>query len=222
MSPRAYRSPARESTAAETRARIIEAARTLLSGPDGVTFTIERIAEGADVARMTVYNQFGSKGGLVEALSDDLAARGGIGRLPEAFQAMDALTGLEILIEVFMGFWEREQLLLRRLRAVIALDPDLNRSNRDGRRRQALTVILRRLSGQTGHPAPEEMGTAADLLLVLTSFEAYESLAAGRDQQNVARLVTAAAKRVLGIESDPVRQGHTGPQRLRTPRVRPI
>lgn len=211
MSPRAYRSLARESAAAETRARILEAARALLSGQGAVTFTIDAIAEGADVARMTVYNQFGSKRGLVEALSDDLAARGGIGRLPEAFRAADALTGLEMLVDVFTGFWERERLLLRRLRAVITLDPELSRSNRDVRRRQALAVVLRRLSEETGRPAPEEIETAADLLLVLTSFEAYESLAtAGRDQSSVARLVTAATKRVLGFESDPGSLGSPG------------
>lgn len=211
MSPRAYRSLARESAAAETRARILEAARALLSGQGAVTFTIDAIAEGADVARMTVYNQFGSKRGLVEALSDDLAARGGIGRLPEAFRAADALTGLEMLVDVFTGFWERERLLLRRLRAVITLDLELSRSNRDVRRRQALAVVLRRLSEETGRPAPEETETAADLLLVLTSFEAYESLAtAGRDQSSVARLVTAATKRVLGLESDPGSLGSHG------------
>lgn len=85
---------------------------------------------------------------------------------------------------------------------MIALDPELSQSNRDVRRRQALAAVLRRLSDEVGRPRPAEIETAADVLLVLTSFEAYESLAAGRDQRSVARLVTAAAKRVLGIDSD--------------------
>jgi AcrR family transcriptional regulator len=202
MSPRPYRSSARESAAAETRRRIIAAARTVLSAESTVTFTVDRIAEIADVARMTIYNQFGSKRGLVEALSDDLAAGGGIGRLPQAFRATDAMAGLEIVIEVFTGFWERERLVLRRLRAVIALDPELSQYNRDARRRQALTTVIRRLSDRTGSPAPDEVETAADLLLVLTSFEAYEDLAAGRDHATVVRIVNDAAKRVLGGESN--------------------
>jgi len=203
MSPRPYRSPSRESASAETRSRIIESARASLSRQGVVTFTIDAIAEAANVSRMTVYNQFGSKRGLVEALSDDLAARGGVGRLPEAFRAGDAVRGLEILVDVFTGFWERERLLLRRLRAVTTLDPELSRTDRDARRRQALAVLLHRLSAETGRPAPEETETAADLLLVLTSFEAYESLAAGgRDQRTVAQLVTAAAKRLLGVRGD--------------------
>jgi AcrR family transcriptional regulator len=183
----------------------MEAARTLLSGQGAVNFTIDAIAERADVARMTVYNQFGSKRGLVEALSDDLAARGGIGRLPEAFRAADALTGLEILVDVFTGFWEGERSLMRRLRAVITLDPELSESNRDAWRRQALTVLLDRLTAETGRPSHKEIDAATDLLLVLTSFEAYETLAAaGRDRRTVAEHLVAAVNRVLGFESYPI------------------
>jgi AcrR family transcriptional regulator len=204
MSPRAYHSPVRERASTETRARIIDAARALLSSDDAEPFTIDAIARRADVARMTVYNQFGSKRGLVDALSDDLAVRGGIGRLPQAFQAPDALTGLEILIEVFTGFWEQERPVLRRLRAVITLDPELSGSNRDVWRREYRVGLLRRLSSETGRPASDDIEAMADLLLILTSFEAYESLAApGRDQQSVAQIVVSAARRILGVPSDP-------------------
>jgi AcrR family transcriptional regulator len=201
MSPRTYRSPGRESAAGQTRSRIIESARSVLSSHGPIAFTIDAIAAGADVARMTVYNQFGSKRGLVEALSNDLAVRGGLGRMPEVFQAGDALSGLHVLVEVFAGFWRRERMVLSRLRAVISLDPELSQSNRDARRRQLLAVVLRRLSTETGRPAPEEIETAADLLLVLTSFEAYEILSeSGREHGDVAELVFEAAKRVLGLE----------------------
>lgn len=202
MCPRTYRSPGREVAAAETRDRILASARALLNAEDSMGFTIDAVAEGAGVARMTVYNQFRSKRGLVEALSDDLAVRGGIRRLPEAFQARDAITGLGILIEVFTGLWQQERLLIRRLRAVQALDPELSRSNRDDRRRQALLVLLRRLAAETGRPADEEFEAAADLLLVLTSFEAHETLTAGgRDAASVAALVLDSALRLLGVKT---------------------
>lgn len=199
--PRTYHSAVREAAAAETRARIIRAARAVLARRGHLTFTIDAIAQRAGVSRMTVYNQFGSKRGLVEALSDDLALRGGIHRLPEAFEAEDALRGLQILVGVFTDFWAREQAVIRRLRAVIALDPELSRSNRDVRRRRALVAILGRLSAQTGRPAPEEAETATDVLLTLTSFEAFENLlAAGRTPADASQIVYATAKRVLGLE----------------------
>jgi AcrR family transcriptional regulator len=201
MSPRPYRSEGRQAAAAETRARILEAARALLSVEGTVTFTVDAIAEQADVARMTVYNQFGSKRGLVEALSDDLALRGGIGRLPAAFQAESALAGLEILIQVFTGFWASERLVLHRLRAVAALDPELAESNRDARRRQAISVVLRRLGTDTGRPAPAELERLTALLWVLTGFDTYEQLASvGRNAKEIADLIFATAQQLLGLE----------------------
>ncbi len=40
-------------------------------------FTVDAVAREAGVARMTVYYQFGSKAGLLEAIFDSLAVRGG-------------------------------------------------------------------------------------------------------------------------------------------------
>jgi AcrR family transcriptional regulator len=152
------------------------------------------VAELADVARMTVYHQFGSKPGLIAALSDDLASRGGIGRLPQAFMDPDPMAGLEILVHVFMRLWESERLVVQRLRALSTLDPDFkDQEDRNQRRRQAITVLLRRL-----RPLPVEVGDMADLLTAMTSFESYETLAAsGRDADAAARLISTAIRRLL-------------------------
>ena len=194
MSPRAYQSVRRSSATTETRSRILQAARALLSRTGGATFTIDAVAEQADVARMTVYHQFGSKPGLIAALSDDLASRGGIGRLPEAFMAPDPMAGFEILVHVFMHLWESERLLIQRLRVLSALDPDFtDHEDRNRRRRHAITVLLRRLSAP-----PDDLEDKADLLTAMTSFESYVTLAAGgRDAAAVARLISAAISRLL-------------------------
>jgi AcrR family transcriptional regulator len=194
VSPRTYQSERRQTATNETRSRILEAARSLLSGTGGATFTIDAVAERADVARMTVYYQFGSKPGLIAALSDDLASRGGIGGLPQAFMAPDPMAGLEILVQVFMHLWESERLVIQRLRALSAFDPDFSdHEDRNLRRRQAITVLLRRLSSP-----PDDLDDKADLLTVMTSFESYETLAAsGRNADAAARVISAAARRLL-------------------------
>src|SRR5712691_10076273 len=69
MSPRPYQLGQRKAASEQTRARILAAVRALLMAPDGYSrFSIETVARQADVARMTVYHQFGSKLGLLEGL----------------------------------------------------------------------------------------------------------------------------------------------------------
>jgi AcrR family transcriptional regulator len=194
VSPRTYQSEQRQTATNVTRSRILEAARSLLSGAGRAALTIDAVAERASVARMTVYYQFGSKPGLIAALSDDLATRGGIGRLPQAFMAPDPMAGLEILVQVFMQLWESERLVIQRLRALSTLDPDFrDHEDRNQRRRQAITVLLRRLT-----PPPGDLADMADLLTAMTSFESYETLAAsGRNAEAAARLISAATRRLL-------------------------
>jgi AcrR family transcriptional regulator len=200
VSPRQYRSEGRQAATSETRQRILEAARFLLKAEGLVSFTVDAIAEQAGVARMTVYNQFKSKRGLVEAISDDLAMRGGIGGLPEAFKTADAVVGLSILVGVFVRLWESELLVVRRLRALSTLDPELGHEDRNQRRRNAIMVLLNKLAAQRGTPQPEDLEMSADLILVLTSFDAFESLSAGgRDANRVVQIVTGAMLRVLGL-----------------------
>jgi hypothetical protein len=131
---------------------------------------------------------------LIAALSDDLAARGGIGRLPEAFMAPDPRSGLEILVQVFMQLWASERLVIQRLRALSTFEPEFSdQEDRNRRRRQAIRVLLERLS-----PAPGDIDGTADLLTAMTSFETYETLAAGgRDAEAAARLISAAIRRLL-------------------------
>src|SRR2546428_8953872 len=125
MSPRPYRLGQRQAATEQTRLRIINAARELLMTSDGFsTFSIDLVARHADVARMTVYHQFGSKLGLLEALCDSLAASGGMEQLATAFRHAEPLDVLRQYILVFGRFWDVDRLVMRRLRALSALDPD--------------------------------------------------------------------------------------------------
>ena len=110
MSPRPYRLGQRQKATEQTRARILTAARELLLASDAFSgFSIDAVARQADVARMTVYHQFGSKIGLLEALSDSLAAHGGMEQLANAFRQPDPLKALDEFITVFSRFWQSDQ-----------------------------------------------------------------------------------------------------------------
>jgi AcrR family transcriptional regulator len=151
MSPRPYRLGQCQVLTELTRERILTATRELLMTSDGFSgFSIDAVARRADVARMTVYHQFSSKIGLLEALTDVLAAQGGMQHLASAFRQPGPLDALDTYIAVFSRFWGADRLVTRRLRALAALDPDFEQvvRARDERRRHGLEVLVRRLAGK--------------------------------------------------------------------------
>jgi AcrR family transcriptional regulator len=193
MSPRKYESDKRKAAAEETRHRMLTAARTLLAGASVTQISIDAVAKAADVSRQTVYNTFGSKSGLLEALFDSLAVQAGMG-LQEAFTAPDAAAALSGFSEAFCRFWACDRIVIRRLRGMAVLDRDLDRllRERDQMRRSALTELLRRL---TDTPDDETI----DVIWQLTGFETYDALAGRdetRDTAEVTRIITAAATAV--------------------------
>src|SRR5947209_7062243 len=203
MSPRPYRLGQRQATTEQTRARILTAARELLAESSGFSgFSIDAVAHKADVARMTVYHQFGSKIGLLEALSDFLAAHGGMEHLADAFRRPEPLDALDEYITIFSRFWDSDRLVTRRLRALAALDPDFEQvvRARDERRRQGLRVIVQRLVEKHGQPAPETLDEAVNMLYTLIGFECCDTLAGpARSIEEVAPVVRRLAHAALGI-----------------------
>jgi len=198
MSPRPYRLGQRQVLTDETRSKILEAARAQLETE--ASFSIDAVARRADVARMTVYYQFGSRRGLLEALFDSLAARGGLRGLPSAFQQTEPRVALDGLIDVFARFWSSDRLVLRRLRALAALDPELDELLRDRNegRRQGLRVIVGRLEFDRD-PKGRSASELVDVLFALTSFENFDVLAGpGRTPEQVTPLVKRAAAAIVG------------------------
>src|SRR5215475_12222214 len=109
LMPRSYCMAKRELAANETRQRIIEAARRVLAQESEESLTMDAIARHADVSRLTIYYQFKSRPGLLEALYDELASRGGMRHMPEVFREPDPFKALDKLVGVFVGFWSSDR-----------------------------------------------------------------------------------------------------------------
>jgi len=203
MSPRPYRLGQRQAATEQTRTRILTATRELLMASDGFSgFSIDAVARQADVARMTVYHQFGSKIGLLEALSDSLAAHGGMEQLANAFRRSEPLDTLDEYITVFSRFWDSDRLVTRRLRALAALDADFEQviRARDERRRQGLRVLVQRLVEKHGRPAPEAVEEVINVLYTLIGFECFDTLAGStRSIEEVTPIVRRLAHAALGL-----------------------
>jgi len=203
MSPRPYRLGQRQTATEQTRIRIIAAARELLIASEGFTgFSMDAVARQAEVARMTVYHQFGSKVGLLEALSDSLAAHGGMEHLANAFRRPEPLEALDEYVTVFGHFWNADRLVTRRLRALAALDQDFEQvvHARDERRRQGLRVLVGRIAEKYGRPVPELFDETVNVLYTLLSFENFDTLSGpARGIEEVTPIVRQLARAVLGL-----------------------
>jgi AcrR family transcriptional regulator len=196
MSPRPYTLGARRASTDATRARILAGARDLLMSEEGFRhFTIDAVARQADVARMTVYNQFKSRAGIFEAIADDIAARGKIRQnMARAFACEDAREGLATMIEAFVRFWSAQPDVMRKLHALSLLDPESNLPQRSFRMEEAVRRMLGRLAAQYGKPRKTAMSECIDALCALFGFSIYDTLAErGRSPREIVALLRRLA-----------------------------
>ena len=179
MAVREYRLGRRQAEVDRTRSRILAAARSLVSelGPES---SLGKVAARAGVSRITVYNQFGSKAGLLRALAAE-AGRPPAGAAPgEA--AADPLEDLKLRIERACAAWAADPRLHRQLegRALGAAGVALGAAG-----------MLSRQSSDDDHALAERLAAydrlrpgcsikeAEDVIGILTSFPAFDRLHQG-------------------------------------------
>jgi AcrR family transcriptional regulator len=198
MSPRPYSMEKREVATAETRQRILEATRQILADESEEALSMDAIAHRADVSRLTIYYQFNSRPGLLEALYDHLAARGNMRRMAEVFHEPDPYAALDKMVSVFVGFWSSDRVAIRRLRAMAALDPEIAQGieSRDARRRHIASEILKRITAKEKKKCDEEQfKNRVDVIAMLTGFATYDSLAsAGHREQEIIDVIARLAR----------------------------
>jgi AcrR family transcriptional regulator len=198
VKPRPYRLQQRQAGVDETRSRIIAAARAVLGGSD--SFSIEAVAREAHVARLTVYDRFGTREALLEAVFDVLAESGGLIRLPEAFTQDDPIAGLEQFIAIFCGFYSAHRGVLRRLHALEVLGRGVAaETDRNSRRLQGVRVLL----GRVASAGDLDLGTdeVVHAVHALTSFAFVDEFAGpGRDPASVAPQIVGLVMAVAHLD----------------------
>jgi AcrR family transcriptional regulator len=198
--PRPYRSRGRQAGAEATRDRIIKAAMEVLASKGGLSaFTADAVAKKAGVARMTVYYQFGSRRGLLEATFDAQAERRGLLDIARVFEMPDPADGIRETMAVFGRFWGSGPPVMHRLNAAAGLDPEIEASirSRNERRRVILDTLADRLVAAR-QLAPDAKRDLVDTLFVLTGAVAYFELAAtGRTTDEVIRVLQDTATALL-------------------------
>lgn len=192
MTKRNYVSPVRAFAAAETRERIIAAgARLLRKDASIANFSLDVVAKAAGVTRLTVYNQFGSRRGLLEAVFDDIAREGGLFELTDVMTMADPRAALDRVVAIFCTFWSHDP-AIGGLNQAVATDPDFGDSlvERNERRRELLTALVSRIVEKPA--AKHIVRDAVDMIFVLTSYPTFATLSPQRSTEEVCRLLQTA------------------------------
>jgi len=197
---RSYTSGERQRTVEAGRDRIVAAARELLDDDEAEGFSIDAVARRAGVARMTVYNQFESEAGLLEALFDSLALRGPLADMAEIFRIADPIAAFDAYVALFGRFWTLNRRTHRRLRAAAMHDAELASAiaSRNDRRRKGVAELIRRLGDRAQPVVPPE--EAANVIYVLLSFDTFDAIAGdSRTPEEVAPIVARSVRAVIGV-----------------------
>ena len=173
--------PSRRAAGVErTRGAIVAAGRACLIGDGYHRLSLETVAGRADVTRVTIYRQFGSRLGLLEAIAEDLAARSEIVPAMRRVAAIgDAVGAFRALVRELCRFWASDPDLLRRLVSLDAVDPDA----RDLIRRreewtyQQIAAVVARLAVEDRVLDPFDSPTATAIVSAVTGFQSCDEIA---------------------------------------------
>jgi AcrR family transcriptional regulator len=155
--------------------RVLEAAEHLIREDAFHSATMEELAAAAGVSRATVFNRFGSKLGVLQALFTRAMEGPEMDAIQEALELEDPVAALETVIEAACAIWESQGYIHEQLEAIIVLEPDasalVDRQQQD--QRVEIQDLVRRLA-KAGRLRPGlGEARAAATLHMLTSLDSF-------------------------------------------------
>jgi AcrR family transcriptional regulator len=148
-----------------TRAAVLTAARELVAAGGGSTLNVGAVARRAGVSRLTIYNRFGSRSGLLRAVAGEAQRR----TLPPATAngSRDPRTELHDRIAAACATWASDPALFRALPAATSAGDAAALRDR---------ALAERLAGSDQLRPGCSLKEAEDVIGVLTSFGVFDRL----------------------------------------------
>jgi AcrR family transcriptional regulator len=215
MCPRKYRLGKREVEIQATRDAILSAARDLFQEFGYHRTSIEDVARRADVSPATIYYQFGTKPGLLDAVLASLFDPPEIhDRMSDGAELVDPYGVVATAVHGACRVWMNDPDLFRALLGLGDVDPSLRSviDQREESRRRALDAVARRLSGQGALAIGYDERRAADVLSMLTSFASFDHLVTRRGFCEVDAIEAIIGLASTLVDPDHSRRRHNGVQ----------
>jgi AcrR family transcriptional regulator len=176
---RPYRLGQREESVRQTRETILEATADLLTAVGLRGVTIEAVARNAGVSRVTVYDHFQHKAGLLEGLAWWTFAQLDIDRVRRARLQEDVRAALVDFVQENARFFDAAGPRGRAILKTASTDPDASavlQTTYFDARRAAITELVARLDGSHELAPAWLPERAVDALMIITSLEAFETV----------------------------------------------
>jgi AcrR family transcriptional regulator len=198
---RRYDMQRRGRAAADTHARIIDAAHGLLNQRDGSALTLQEVADAAGVSRATVYKSVGSRRDLLAAVFEDQGRLIDYGRVRAAARLQDPAQAVIATVRESCRAWSVIPEAIRKTLALAVIDPEIGELvERYEAYRRAEIVELARRALRAGVMRPGlGMKDAAAALTLLTSFPAFDHLRVEHDTSAATSQLVRLAIASLGL-----------------------
>ncbi len=180
---RPYQQTVRAEATEETRLRMLDALHARLREAPDRPVSIDEVAKRAGVARSTVYLAFGSRTGLFDALTDHLLRGEGFDRIVSSVRHPDVLEAMRGSLAGGVVQYAAHQDVFRVLVAMARLDPDgvgVSIDRAESLRADGIGRLALRLHDQGFLRPGLSAGEAADVIWVLASFDAFDTLTTAR------------------------------------------
>lgn len=199
---RAYHQQRRAEGAADTRRRLLDAARAEMTRRPMRRMSIDAVAARACVARSTVYGVFGSRSGLFDAVTEDILEEGGMGEIGKAFEKPNPIDAMEAAFPAGSRMYAHGQAVFRALDAMAAIDRSASTMflRSEERRAVGMRDLAERLTagGFLGSGVDHAMAEAH--LWVVTSFRTFDLLSAsGLTPDQITDWMFATTRRTLKL-----------------------
>jgi AcrR family transcriptional regulator len=155
--------------------RVLEAAERLIREDSFHTATMEELAAAAGVSRATVFNRFGSKLGVLQALFTRGMEGPEMKAIQDALEIEDPVEALHAVIDAACAIWEAQGFVHEQLQAIVVLEPEASAMVDQQREQQRTEIqgLTRRLAraGRLRRGLSEARAVAT--LHMLTSLESF-------------------------------------------------
>jgi AcrR family transcriptional regulator len=174
MATRSY-TAGRRKRSPESVDRVLEAAERLIREDAFHTATMEELAAAAGVSRATVFNRFGSKLGVLQALFTRGMEGPEMEAIQRALEIEDPVESLKAVIEAACAIWDAWGFVHEQLQAIVILEPGASAlvdQQRDQQRAEIRDLTRRLARAGRLRPGLGEARAAATLHM-LTSLESF-------------------------------------------------